>query len=393
MEKIVAKKNSSLDNLIIGLSLILLIFHTFTFFQIYYRFIITCFLYACILFFALLRRDNAINTKVLCSLALLGIATILICCVAVIKEYSVKQMIGQYIPFFIWGSLYFIVGPLLTEEKRKRFIGIFLITISISVVATLLVVLVNNSAARLLAGSATDRERYIYYRKGVGGYGFVYGCVFLLFGLLFWGRELSAKSSKFLNALLIILTCIMVIFASYTMAFLFILIIFFLWYMTTSKKKNVGALLLVGLILFLFKVPILRLLQGFAVALDLSWIDKRLGQLIEAMTTGSISNLTRFELYMRSWESFVSNPLIGEGTIGGHSFLLDLMGQFGFVGVIFFFCACKVIARIVKTISTQKKWIYTLFIIFMILDTVDTISCLPIVFFLLPMILSIDGNN
>ena len=393
MENIVTRKISSLDNLIIGLSFILLVFHTLTFLQIYYKFIITCFLYAGILFLVLLKKDFSLNTKVLFWLAMLVIAAVLVCCISAIKEYSIKQIIGQYVPYFIWGSLYFIVAPILSGYKRKRYIGLFLITVAISVIATLLVVIVDNDAARLLAGAASEEERYIYYRKGVGGYGFIYGCVFLLFGLLLWYRELSTKTAKILTVLLIVLTCLMVLFASYTTAFLFILIIFFLWYMTTSKKRNVGTLLIIALILFLFRVQILKVLQSFAIALDLSWIDKRLGQLIEAMTTGNVSNLTRYELYMRSLKSFMANPLIGEGEIGGHSFLLDLMGKFGSSGIIFFICVCMFIMQIAKTITNRKKWIYILFAIFMCIDTVDSISCLPIILFLLPMMLTMEKNK
>ncbi|MDY3929287.1 MAG: hypothetical protein SOZ34_08010, partial [Clostridia bacterium] len=96
------------------------------------------------------------------------------------KNQDELYLIGAYLPFAIWPTLYMITAPLMTDKGKNRFVFLFLITFAISVASTLSVVITDNDAARLLAGSASNAIRYEYYKKGVGGYGFVYGSVFLV---------------------------------------------------------------------------------------------------------------------------------------------------------------------------------------------------------------------
>lgn len=387
------KEKEGIDFWIICLSFILLMIHTLTFLQNYYSFVITCSLYTIIIIFFLLKRSCTINTKAFLSLACVLLAIVLMMIVSLVKEYSISTLWGKYFPYIIWGSLYFLIEPLFDEKSRKYFIGLFLIIMAIGVVSTLIVVIVDNNAARLLAGSATVEERENYYKQGVGGYGFIYGCVFLFYAMLIWAKDIHGIGKLF-TILLSITTFIMLLFASYTIAFLFSLIIILLFLYATSKRRlSIALFFTVFALIFLLRVPILEGLQNIATQLELYWIENRIGQLIDSSVTGNITELRRYELYSASWVSFISNPLIGGDSIGGHSMLFDILGEFGVFGLFFFICNFILLLRISTQLPSRKNIIYILFFIFMCIDTIDTIVLLPIVYFVLPIILKTKKNE
>jgi len=381
-------KQEKIDFLIIGVSFVLLIMQTFTFLQNHYSFVFSCLLYIFIIFLMLLKKNSFIQRNSLVALMTTVLVSIAMMLISSARGVSLIGYWGEYLPYIIWASLCFFVAPLMDDKTKNIFITLFLCFFAISVVATLTVVIEDNEASRLLAGAATAEERFYYYSKGVGGYGFIYGCVFLLYAIILWRKNIKNKLGKFLLLVLSITMFAMILFASYTTALLFALLIILLAsYIGSKKKRSLSMLLVVFTLIFIFRVPILEGIKNIATQFNLYWIENRLGQLIQSFTSGDITDLRRYELYKTSWDTFLNSPLIGGNSLGGHSMLFDHMGEFGIAGLLFFICQIYIIRVFSKQITKQKSIIFILVILFMCIDTVDTIVLIPLVYFVLPIML------
>ena len=385
------KLKLSYDNTIIFLSFILCVFQTFTFFQLYYRFIITLGVFAIIVLLHLMKNNG--NLKLIFSgsnnLWILCLAVFIIIFLAVTtKGLSLIQACGAYFPILIWPTIFIIVEPILSSKGRKKFVYLFLCTVTVSVIATLAVVSVDNDAARLLAGAASEEERQSYYRLGVGGYGFVYGCVFLVYGMIMLISRETKLILKVLLFSLTALTCIMIVFASYTTAFLMMLIAIILSFYAKSKKKGATILFVIVVItVALLLNPILEYIQKLAMDMDLYWISNRMGQLIGAEDSGSLEGLRRTQLYLRSLDTFFEHPILGGTDIGGHSMVFDSMGRYGIFGMGFVAALIGWIVHLLNEAKGRKGLIYLLLIALLTINTIDQISFIPILFFIFPIMI------
>lgn len=384
------------DKIIIFLSFILCVFHTFTFFQLYYRFIISLGVFAIILLLHLMKNNWKLKIYYSGSnsLSFLYIAVIFIIFFGAInKDIPVIQMCGEYFPLLIWPTLFLIVEPILSDTGRKKFVYLFLCTVAVSVIATLAVVCVDNDAARLLAGAASEQVRQTYYRLGVGGYGFVYGCVFLVYGMI---MLISRETSLVLKVLLLsltALTCIMIVFASYTTALLMVLIEIILSFYAKSKMKGATVFFVIAVVMIVLLLnPILEYIHKLATDMDLYWISKRVGQLIGAEESGSLEGLRRTQLYLRSLDSFLEHPILGSTDIGGHSMFFDSLGKDGVFGIAFVVAVIGWILHLYKEAKGRKGLIYLLLIALLTINTIDQITFIPMLFFIFP-IMIIDRTD
>ena len=294
-------KRNTLDSIIIFLSFILVVFHTFTFLQIYYNFKVTLGLFAIILFLYVLSHGTSelFNNKFQIPLFFLIIATIFVIGAGIVfKEESVTKMIGAYFPYVMWAMLYVMVVPLMTESEKKKYVFCFLVTFAVSVVATLSVVATDNEVARLLAGEHIDEAtRYDYYRKGVGGYGFVYGCVFTLYGIIFFSSKVESKILKLLLWAIAIITLAMVLYASYTLALIISLVAIALAIYANIRKKISNTSSVIIIIIGAVLLPIsIMLIHNVAIVLELEWIVKRTGQLLDMEAFSDFLDLRRVQL-------------------------------------------------------------------------------------------------
>lgn len=379
------------DKIIIFLTFILCVLHTCTFFQLYYSFVITLGIFTIILLLHLMKNNWKLKMHYSGSnsLRFLYIAVIFIILFGVLmKDTAVIQMCGQYVPLLIWSTLYIIVEPILSDTGRKKFIYLFLCTVAVSVVATLLVVIVDNDAARLLAGAASEQVRQAYYRLGVGGYGFVYSCVFLVYGMIMLINREENFVLKILLFSLTALACIMIVFASYTTALLMVLIVIILSFYAKSKMKGATILfVIITIMVSLLLNPILEYIQKLAIDMDLYWISKRMGQLIGAENSGSLEGLRRIQLYLRSLNTFLEHPILGGTDIGGHSMVFDSIGRYGIFGIGFIAALIGWIIHLFHEIKGREGLIYLLLIALLTINTIDQITFIPVLFFIFPIMM------
>ena len=184
------------------------------------------------------------------------------------------------------------------------------------------------------------------------------------------------------------------VYASYTIALLFLLIAILLSVFTISKKKwSTAIFILFVVIAIVLTQPIIAVIHDMAVEMDLRWIVNRTEQILNIDAVSDITNLKRFQLYEQSIQCFFSNPIIGGGDVGGHSMILDNLGSYGTLGIIFLCAVISWLNKIRKDAFNKEGMIYFLFMVLMLINNVDTITMLPMMFFVLPIMLSLKKTN
>ncbi len=212
------------------------------------------------------------------------------------------------------------------------------------------------TASRELASSLGSMQ-HTYELLGIGGFGFVYGAVFICIGALFhvFGRAQSTTRLFRLVAIVTVAaTFTMFIRASYTIA----IMLAFLGGTCAVLVRNRRAATFAGAgLVFLALVPresIGKCLMGiaglFAANEVLSTKFKDLA-LVFLGETGQQTSY-RLSLYMSSLEAFVNNPLFGlygplagNGSVGGHSGWLDLLAYYGLFSAVPVFLAIAFTVR------------------------------------------------
>ena len=383
------------DYLMIFLSFVLCVFHMFTYFQIYYSFFVTLAIFFLILAFYCINTKGLIFLSRGNGLGTLCAAVLLIIFIGIfVKGYDTISLVGAYFPFVMWAVIYYTVMPLMSNKAKRWFIFCYLCFFIVSVVATLIVVFNDNNAARLLAGAATDEERDIYYQQGVGGYGFVYGSVFLVYGMILFSTKQTSKMYKLLLWATAILTTVMIVYASYTTALLMIILAFCLSFYTKSKSRYAPYVFLIAVVAMVFFLnPLLELIYGMAMDMELEWITNRIGQLLNAEASGTIEGLKRVQLYKLSMESFMKNPLFGGQRIGRHSMLFDTMGLYGIFGLFLYAAIIKWLGILRRQSAGREGLVFWGVALLYVINTNDTIVFMPMVMFVLPMILSLTTRG
>ena len=388
-------KNGTISNLIITLVFGLLVFHTFTFFQNFYSFYVTLAVFLLVVVLSIYKSGGRIRFSGHMDMVFLYIMTaILILVGIVIKQKDPVHMAGAYLPYIIWPTLFYISEPLMSSEVKRKLLLIFVILLAVSVASTLSVFITDSNAASLLAGAASDSTREAYYSKGVGGYGFVYGCVFLIFGIVIWTSREESKALKVLLWAMIVLMLVMIVYSSYTIALLLSIIVLMLAVYSKSKRKDATAIFaLVVVAVVLLMVPILNLIHELASRLELEWIVNRTSQLLNAEESGGFTELRRMQLYKTSLDTFINNPLLGGNRIGGHSMVLDHLGQYGLFGGLFCISFFAWLIGFEKKSGKRIDLINWMLFALLCINTADTMVMHPMVLFGLPLMLSYDGKK
>ena len=388
-------RKSATSNLIVMLVFGLLVFHTFTYLQNYYNYITTLVVFALVVLLSLHKAGWVVRIKGYNSVIFLYVMTAALILMGIaIRKKDIVYMAGSYLPYVIWPTLFFMVEPLMTPRAKRTFLLLFIGFFAVSVGATLSVLVTDNNAARLLAGVAKGAVREAYYSRGVGGYGFVYGCVFMLYGLIIWLSKEKNKALKACLFLLITVMLVMIVYSSYTIALLLSIIVFVLSIYTKSKRKDATVIfVLVMLSLVFLMVPVLNLIHNIAENLELEWIVKRISQLLNAEETGAFADLKRMQLYKTSLETFASNIFLGGTHIGGHSMVFDHMAVYGLIGGVFCISFFLWLIKFGGGFGKRIGLIYWMFLALLCVNTADTIMMHPMVLFALPLMLSYTAEE
>ena len=386
----------NLNYIIVCATMALALFHISTFFQEYYTFYATCGIALAIFLFFIIFNFRHLNFMDVPLLLVMISSAVIISMGAILKDKSLTEMFGKYFPYILWPLLYRLTRDNVNRKLKAALTIIFIAFFAVSVILTLTTLSVDSNASRLLAGKATESERAAYYAKGVGGYGFVFGSVFISYALVKFGRRINFKPGKIAIIALLAVIAVMVILASYTTAIILFFILVFVSAFTSAKKHNwIGFVLLFAgaLLVILFRNSIFEMFAQLGKNLELPYVENRFTQLLRASDEGSVEGLRRYTLYKESLDAFFSQPLTGAAEVGGHSEIFDLLGMYGVLAIPFIVSQALMFRQMAKDSVFKVEIVYWIFFAYMFIDTVDSIVTIPIIYYILPFILSYSDDE
>lgn len=386
----------NLNYIIVCATMALALFHISTFFQVYYTFYATCGIALAIFLFFIIFNFRHLNFMDVPLLLVMISSAVIIFMGAILKDKSLTEMFGKYFPYILWPLLYRLTRDNVNRKLKAALTIIFIAFFAVSVILTLTTLSVDSNASRLLAGKATESERAAYYAKGVGGYGFVFGSVFISYALVKFGRRINFKPGKIAIIALLAVIAVMVILASYTTAIILFFILVFVSAFTSAKKHNwIGFVLLFAgaLLVILFRNSIFEMFAQLGKSLELPYVENRFTQLLQASDEGSVEGLRRYTLYKESLDAFFSQPLTGAAEVGGHSEIFDLLGMYGVFAIPFIVSQALMFRQMAKDSVFKVEIVYWIFFAYMFIDTVDSIVTIPIVYYIIPFILSYSDDE
>ena len=251
------------------------------------------------------------------------------------------------LPVFI--GFYLIRNPF----KPRAYTIIIIVTFIITALTTIIGCINNPEASRILASTATSQDATAikYDLMNIGGYVFVYSAV-----LLYPFAILAFKTKKLHLAFvipIIILMFLLTTNAEYTYAFLFVLITTaFIFVPRNMNFKSFIALMLTLIIAaIVFKGLVASLLQSIGELIGNEAMTEKMTAIFIGQDALNTLDDNRDQLYMMSIEAFCSHPLLGifvtgSKAVGGHSFVLDNLGNFGLIGAALMFFMYRGIYRL-----------------------------------------------
>ncbi|MBJ7574394.1 hypothetical protein [Luteimonas sp. MC1828] len=209
----------------------------------------------------------------------------------------------------------------------------------------------NPGVARMLVRDS--QEALELSSQGVGGYGLVYLSVLLMPVLVslvpLHSTQLLANlrpsKARTYAAKLALFACIvfglaLIASAGYSIA-LYSTVLGVSLSLAFNRSAGAGLIVraLVVMVCFLIVLAYLpNILQKLLILMDGTLFEKKISDLLNSLQATSAAGTLgdRVDMYSRSVESFVANPVFGSLQSGGHSAVLDQFGRYGlFIGILF----------------------------------------------------------
>jgi hypothetical protein len=195
------------------------------------------------------------------------------------------------------------------------------------------------SASRILAtiASSSDETFVIYNWYNIGGFEFIYTIV-LLYPVLIMAYK-QKKINLFITICGTVLIYTTVLLSEYATALLLLMLSTTLFFVKKNlTKRDVFILLLIGIVVLIFCSSYLSQFLTYVGTLTGSeTLSVRFTALAGGQTGLESTDDNRIQLYQRSLTTFLQHPLIGTflsggGGVGGHSYILDILGRYGLLG-------------------------------------------------------------
>lgn len=317
---------------------VLFVFASSTFLRTRYGFVQAVFGYLVLMVLTVLMKQRWLVTGTTLWALLAMAAAGMYLVVGATSQQTITYLAGVVYLYF-WFHAFIYLAENYERQTITRFCVIQVLLLIVCVVATLRVLAISPLAARAIYGVADDvsqSDTARYMRMGCGGFGFIYGCMFLSVAILCAARSKSAPKALRIAAVPVYLLVVFLIVQSqFTTAFLLILIGFLLTMLINAKHYVLSIVLtvLLGVVVLITFQDILSLLSKLASDMGADFISNKLSMLLTSAGNDDVESLARTKKYMESVQGFLSNPLIGSGTTGGHSQLLDTFSMIGLFAV------------------------------------------------------------
>lgn len=225
------------------------------------------------------------------------------------------------------------------NDTIPLFSKVIVFAIVITAITTIIGTIRFPEASRTLAtiANSEDPESIKYSWNNIGGYEFVYTCVLLYPVLILAYKQKKISRVTFLFLFLLLLT--LIIFAEYTIALLLFMITSILFFI--GKKASTSQLLITGIVMFaiflLFQPAFEKFFLWLADIFESKVFNERLTALAGGVNGIENSESNRIDLYRKSLYAFAKSPVFGNMfnrsfAGGGHSFILDILANYGILG-------------------------------------------------------------
>lgn len=322
------------------------------------------------------------------------VLVLIILVVFVRRRISLNRAASLIFPFLVWQMLELLVsdkplilggyqallillpiflGAYILEYRTNElsfFSRVIFLALIITIITTVVGLLENPEAARWLAtvDSSENPLLITYNWKNMGGYEFVYSVV-LLYPLVIFAYK-RKKLNLVITIALTVGVWILAILAEYTTALLLVIITTVLFFVKRNLKQQDVIILVVLAVAFcvIFSGPVSDALIWLGDTLDSNVLTPRIHALAGGRTGLEQVETKRLDLYLRSLNTFLSNPLLGTFIQGGsgtgnHSFILDTLAKFGFLGAaMLFFMYKKVYQYFYQPMQNESGYGYILWV-------------------------------
>jgi len=318
----------------------------------------------------------------------------------IILDDPTTKLLGiNKMPLLIWPVLLQFYYNRVQMLKFPLIIAVSAVTIS--AIFTLKGNIAYPGASRLLAG-ATEyyaEIREFYRSMNIGGYGLVFGMVFMLMPLILLCKYRT--KGKVLIFFIIVFYLINILYASFFFAIIFSVFLIIISNVNVKKKRSVlivsGIILLITIII---RNGIGDILINIANKINSEILVKRITQLFSGeyfLEYGDSNN--RLTIYMNAIKNWLDRPILGSlqgGAIeyrrSGHSALLGYLEHYGLIAFLYYRCFYNIYKKTcihLKSAIIKNYWFvfYMFFLIFALVENIDTfgeIGC--VVFFIAPAI-------
>lgn len=248
---------------------------------------------------------------------------------------------------------------------------------------------------------------YMYLNANIGGFSFIYNLTLLNILVIYSIKNpISGNKGIWLicSISFLILMGMVVYNSQYTTAIIIYFVsLLLLLFNQKFKIRHIIILFFIGFMIFLLsKDSISEMLENISTIVESSDVSLRLydlSQYIIGEHTSTNSDLdARSLLYGMSIDTFLRNPLgtwsnIGDG---GHSFILDSIARYGFLGVIMITVMIyRLYVSYVKKLRNSPMYGYAfiILIVFILLATINPHIFTDIIMFVLPLYSHLINNR
>ena len=266
-----------------------------------------------------------------------------------VLEYIATRSIMS-LPVYLYGEFQVILFGFIAlsyehkdREYKKKYLFWFAIACYLITSLTTIIGNIRYPMASRFLATGDAMSVALYTSKNIGGFTFIYEIVLLAPLVIYMFKK--GMVNKWFAAGFIALLGYTVVRSEYTTALLFFFLSLVLLLIPNLTTRKIYVLLGIFIILFVINVEnIADLLRRLAQNSESEIFSTRFNELATLLEGGDYIDAgnagNRAERYRRSFETLVNTNLIGRwgdksmGSIGGHSFILDTMGQYGIIGVI-----------------------------------------------------------
>ncbi len=376
----------------------LFIYNTSTFLRLKFNFYLDIVLYVA---FVILTMSHGYSWRLFTSPVtiwfILSIATVPLFLMNGVEGVWMTYLAG-YIHIFFWTAVAVFLMDNYSVTEIKKYVGIQTILLGVCEIATIRALSLYPLAARGMYGHADGISSTDFLHKmGCGGFGFIYGMVFLSLGYVsVLSNRIQTKKYKSFVIVALALALYTILHAGFSTAIILTAAGFACCFLYANNNKRWGLILtvLASMLIIVYARDIVSMVQMLMSELGVDIVSEKMGKILYALDTENIMSLTRFQVFSISVNGFLRNPIWGSGIAGTDSQLLDIFSYIGMFGVTYvglLFSAFSELKR--RALPRYIVTIQTVAILLATLNPFNDMTLMSMVFGFAPLIVFTAQNK